>query len=139
MDINPCWQRGTIGSSVSHNPVPSHCFIDNDTVGLNFGASVFYSGWAALPRLDDSVDVSDLEVEFLVKRPDNQYNITIVTVGVATDIYTDTNNNLQLSGFVAVDTIDLSDEHVGSLLRCTPCPICRSPSGFNLPSIPTTN
>lgn len=60
VDISTCWQRGTIGTTINHNPVPSHCFIFNDTVGLNFGASDSYSGWAALPRLDDSVDVSNL-------------------------------------------------------------------------------
>lgn len=113
--ISPCWHRGTIGSIISHHPVPSRCFIDNDTVGLNFGAGTWYSGWAALPRLDDSIDVSSLEVEFLVMRPTTQNRITQVTVGVATDIYTDSTNNVQFSGFFPVETFDLSNEPLGSI------------------------
>lgn len=113
--ISPCWHRGTIGSTISHNPVPSSCFIDNDTVGLNFGAGTWYSDWAALPRLDDSVDVSSLEVEFVVVRPSTQDRIALVTVGVATEIYTDSTNNVQFSGFVPVETFDLSNEPLGSI------------------------
>ena len=115
VDISPCWIRGTIGDIISHNPVPSSCFIDNDTVGLNFGAGTGYSDWAALPRLDDSIDVSNLEVEFVVVRPTTQDRITQLTVGVATEIYTDSTNNVQLSGFVPVETIDLSNEPLGSI------------------------
>ena len=113
--ISPCWHRGTIGSIISHNPILSSCNIDNDTVGLNFGAGSWYSGWAALPRLDDSIDVSSLEVEFVVVRPTTQNRITQVTVGVATDIYTDSTNNVQFGGFVPVETIDLSNEPLGSI------------------------
>ena len=113
--ISPCWHRGTIGSTISHNPVPSRCIINNDTVGLSFGASDTYSGWVALPRLDDSVDVSSLEVEFVVVRPSTQYRIALVTVGVATDFYTDSTNNVQFGGFVPVETFDLSNEPLGSI------------------------
>ena len=113
--ISPCWHRGTIGSTISHNPVPSRCIINNDTVGLSFGAGTWYSDWAALPRLDDSIDVSNLEVEFVVVRPTTQDRITQLTVGVATEIYTDSTNNVQFSGFVPVETFDLSNEPLGSI------------------------
>ena len=113
--ISPCWHRGTIGSTISHNPVPSRCIINNDTVGLSFGAGSWYSGWAALPKLDDSIDVSSLEVEFVVVRPSTQYRIALVTVGVATDFYTDSTNNVQFGGFVPVETFDLSNEPLGSI------------------------
>ena len=87
--------------------------IGTDTVGLtlhgyNSDASSYYS-WVALPRLEDTLDVSRLEVDFLVIRPETTTQPLIqLVVGIATDIYTDTT-------FVPVDTIDLTNEPLGSL------------------------
>ena len=117
--ISCCWHRGMtalIGITSSYDyPYPSRCFIGDDTVGLIFtgrrNTSIKYSTWAALPKLDNPVDVSRLELTFLVKRPDASSRPvphSCVVVGVAADISTD-------STFVPVDTIDLSDEPINSL------------------------
>ena len=108
--INPCWLRGMTGNVINQWPYASQCVIGEDSVGLWFGAATYYSTWVALPRLDDTVDVSELEVEFLVKRENYQSHITLVTVGVATNIINDSTNNLQYTGFLPVETIDLSNE-----------------------------
>ena len=117
--ISCCWHRGMtalIGTTGTLTyPYPIRCFIGNDTVGLAFAgrqhSSVKYYSWAALPKLDNSVDVARLELSFLVKRPDASVRPiphSCVVVGVASDISTD-------STFVPVDTIDLSDEPINSL------------------------
>ncbi len=96
-------------------PYPVRCFIGDDTVGLAIhgrqSTSVKYYEWATLPKLDSPVDVTRLELTFLVKRPDASVRPiphSCVVVGVASDISTD-------STFVPVDTIDLSDEPINSL------------------------
>ena len=117
--ISCCWHRGAtalIGITGSYDyPYPVRFFIDNDTVGLAIhgrqSTSVKYYEWATLPKLDNPVDVAQLELTFLVKRPDASVRPiphTCVVVGVASDISTD-------STFVPVDTIDLGDEPINSL------------------------
>ena len=117
--ISRCWHRGKtalIGITSSYDyPYPVRCFIGDDTVGLAIhgrqSTSVKYYEWATLPKLDSPVDVTRLELTFLVKRPDASYRPiphSCVVVGVASDISTD-------STFVPVDTIDLSDEPINSL------------------------
>ena len=117
--ISRCWHRGMtalIGITSSYDyPYPSQCLIGDDTVGLIFtgrrNTSIKYSTWAALPKLDNPVDVTQLELTFLVKRPDASVRPvphSCLVVGVASDISTD-------STFVPVDTIDLSDEPINSL------------------------
>ena len=117
--ISCCWHRGAtalIGITGSYDyPYPARCFIGDDTVGLIFtgrrNTSIKYSTWAALPKLDNPVDVARLELTFLVKRPDASFRPiphSCVVVGVASDISTD-------STFVPVDTIDLSDEPINSI------------------------
>ena len=117
--ISCCWHRGMtalIGITNSYDyPYPVRCFIGDDTVGLAIhgrqSTSLKSYEWAALPKLDNSVDVARLELTFLVKRPDASVRPiphSCVVVGVASDISTD-------STFVPVDTIDLSDEPINSI------------------------
>ena len=116
-EINPCWHKGvTFTSGIPYlldQPRLNTMRIGTDTVGLtlhgyNSDASSYYS-WVALPRLEDTLDVSRLEVDFLVIRPETTTQPLIqLVVGIATDIYTDTT-------FVPVDTIDLTNEPLGSL------------------------
>ena len=117
--ISCCWHRGVtalIGITGAYDyPYPERCFIGDDTVGLAIhgrqSTSLKSYEWAALPKLDNSVDVAQLELTFLVKRPDASVRPiphSCVVVGVASDISTD-------STFVPVDTIDLSDEPISSL------------------------
>ena len=113
--ISPCWDRGVIALSgrISDHyaPYPERADINGDTVGLAlFGSSspsLRYYNWVALPGVDDSVDMTDLELSFLVKRPSSDQYQTIVVVGVSSDLTTE-------AAFLPVDTIDLSDEQIYS-------------------------
>ena len=113
--FSPCWDRGAVAlmGSVSdyYAPFPERADINGDTVGLAlFGTSspsIRYYNWVALPRVDDSLPVTDLELTFLVKRHSSDQYQTIVVVGVSSDLTTE-------AAFVPVDTIDLSDEQVYS-------------------------
>ena len=78
--ISPCWDKGAVllmGTVNIDNaiPYPQRVEINGDTVGISlFGTnnnSRRYYSWVALPRLDDSMDVADLELSFLVKRPNS--------------------------------------------------------------------
>ena len=113
--ISPCWDRGVValmGRIGDHYaPYPERADINGDTVGLAFfgtsSPSLRYYNWVALPRVDDSVDMTDLELSFLVKRPSSDQYQTIVVVGVSSDLTTE-------AAFLPVDTIDLSDEQIYS-------------------------
>ena len=113
--FSPCWDRGAVAlmGSVSdyYAPFPERADINGDTVGLVFfgtsNPSIRYYNWVALPRVDDSVHVADLELSFLVKRPSSDQYQTIVVVGVSSDLTTE-------AAFLPVDTIDLSDEQIYS-------------------------
>ncbi len=113
--FSPCWDRGAVAlmGSVSddNSPFPERTDINGDTVGLVFfGASspsIRRYNWVALPRVDDSLHVADLELSFLVKRPSSDQYQTIVVVGVSSDLTTE-------AAFLPVDTIDLSDEQICS-------------------------
>ena len=117
-DISLCWHVGITGTlATAPPPYPGLCQNDNDTIALHLSASTRYGNWASLPRLSDSVDVSDLEVEFLIKRGNGNSSsfLTQVVVGVASQIYTDSVGNSRFDGFVPVDTIDFSAEPVSSI------------------------
>ena len=113
--FSPCWDRGAVAlmGSVSDDdaPFPERTDINGDTVGLVFygtsSPSIRYYNWVSLPRVDDSVPVTDLELSFLVKRPSSDQYQTIVVVGVSSDLTTE-------AAFLPVDTIDFSDEQIYS-------------------------
>jgi hypothetical protein len=109
--ISPCWHKST----ANNLPNPDRCDIAGDTVGLYFTASTRHNSWAALPRLDDSVDISRLEIDFMIKRYYNPSYPTQVVVGVASGIYSDSTSIPQHSDFVPIDTIDLSTESGSSI------------------------
>ena len=129
--ISPCWRRGSVPSTIPTRPFATHLYIGEDTVGLNMSASTYYYRWAALPRLDTSIDITQLELNFLIQRPGSGYSplpSTRLIVGVAEDVTwysgelpaTSMEDSVPshaytYSGFVPVDTIDLSDEPVSSL------------------------
>jgi hypothetical protein len=113
--ISPCWRKGMTDMVYLNYPYLALFQNRGDTVGLGCSSSTSYASWAALPRMDDSVDVRELEVEFLIGRVLNAQYLTRLVVGVASDLYTDSFNNLQLDNFVAVDTFDLSSEPIGSI------------------------
>lgn len=134
-DINPCWRRGAVPSVISSRPHATHLYIGEDTVGFSMGATPHYYRWAALPRLDASIDITSLEVNFLIQRPGasgTPLPSTLLIVGVANDVTWFSGNlpaaSMELtvpslsytySGFVPVDTIDLNDEPFSSLHSVT--------------------
>ena len=99
------------------------------------GATPHYYRWAALPRLDASIDIRSLEVNFLIHRPGasgTPLPSTLLIVGVAEDVTWYSGNlpaaSMELtapslsytySGFVPVDTVDLNDEPFSSLHSVT--------------------
>ncbi|MBO7576958.1 MAG: hypothetical protein J6T03_05775 [Bacteroidales bacterium] len=133
--INPCWHRGSVPSTVSGRPHATHTYIGEDTVGFNMASSSHYYRWAALPRLDTSIDITSLEVNFLIERPGSGYSpipSSRLIVGVAEDVTWFSGYlpaaSMELSvpslaytysGLVPVDTVDLSDEPVASLHSVT--------------------
>ena len=133
--INPCWRRGSVPSRISSRPHATHTYIGEDTVGFNMSSGSNNYRWAALPRLDTSIDITSLEVNFLIERPGSGVTpipSTRLIVGVAEDVtwfsgylpaasmeLTVPSLSYTYSGFVPVDTVDLSDEPVASLHSVT--------------------
>ncbi len=133
--ISPCWRRGSVPSTSSGWPHATHLYIGDDTVGFSMGATPHYYRWAALPRLDASIDIRSLEVNFLIQRPGasgTPLPSTLLIVGVAEDVTWYSGNlpaaSMELtapslsytySGFVPVDTVDLNDEPFSSLHSVT--------------------
>lgn len=130
-DINPCWRRGSVPSRISSRPHATHMYVGEDTVGFNMSSGSNNYRWAALPRLDSTIDITELEVNFLIKRPGSGVSpipYSRLIVGVAEDVtwfsgylpaasmeVSAPSHAYTYSGFVPVDTVDLSDEPVASL------------------------
>ena len=85
-DISPCWHKGDSRPTYNNYPYPVNCVVDNDTVGLSMGSSPTYYEWAALQRVDDSVLVENLELDFLIIRGTQTNTISRLIVGVVSDI-----------------------------------------------------
>ena len=111
-DISPCWRKGDSRPTVNY-PYPVNCVVDNDTVGLSMGSSSTAYEWAALPRVDDDVQVENLEFDFLIIRSTQTNYISRLVVGVVSDILAFEQSGLQT--FVPVDTIDVSNEAINSI------------------------
>lgn len=111
-DISPCWRKGDSRPTVNY-PYPVNCVVDNDTVGLSMGSSSTAYEWAALQRVDNSVDVSNLELDFLIIRSTQTNTISRLVVGVVSDILAFEQSGLQT--FVPVDAIDVSNEVINSM------------------------
>ena len=120
--INSCWTKGT--NSATAYPYPYSTAGINSTRGLYFystrsssATSTSYYSWAALPPLDDDVDMNDLMVSFKAKR----YSSTsaayhsMIAVGVA-DSLTGFNSSAAIDSLVTwIDTLDLTAEAASSI------------------------
>ncbi len=111
-DISPCWHKGDSRPTVNY-PYPANCVVAGDTVGLSMGSSSAVYEWAALQRVDNSVDVSNLELDFLIIRSIQTSTISRLVVGVVSDILAFEQSGLHT--FVPVDTIDISNEAPNSI------------------------
>ena len=120
--INGCWAKGT--NSATAYPYPYSTAAINGNRGLYLystrastatGAS--YYSWVALPPIDESISMSDLQVEFMAKR----YSSTTAAyhsmflVGVADSIIGFTNAEAIDTLVTWIDTIDLTPAPASSI------------------------
>ena len=120
--ISPCWTKGT--SSTTAYPYPYSTAAINGDRGLYFygywptsATTTKVYSWAAMPQLDESLDVSDLMVEFMMKRYStvSNYYTSLLYVGIADSLTNfDSADSLE-SSVVWMDTIDLVDEPASSV------------------------
>ena len=119
--INPCWNKDVVpiaGTISTNYPYPYSTNAINGSRSLYFYAyrystTTIYYNWMTLPVLDETLDVSDLMMEFSMKRSTSSGSSTstyssYLVVGVSSDITTE-------SAFVPVDTIDLTYELSGTV------------------------
>ncbi len=80
--ISPCWHKGVFGSTTSY-PYPYSTAAINGQRGLYFysikTSSTSSASWVALPAIDETLDVRDLMVEFLMKRSSSATNTSTTT------------------------------------------------------------
>ena len=120
--INACWQEGT-NSSTSY-PYPYTTAASNGSIGLYFYATrassatgTSYYSWTALPPIDESLNMSDLMVNFNTKR----YSSTtaayhsMILVGVADSIVGFSNAAAIDSLVTWIDTIDITSTAASSI------------------------
>ena len=120
--ISPCWHKGIVNSGSStqttNYPYPTSSTTVNGTRCLYFytahTSAYHYYNWAVLPPIDaSSLDITTLELGFLMRRngststTSTTYSSRLI-IGVTTDFTSTT-------GFVPVDTIDLSAEPANSV------------------------
>ncbi len=113
--INGCWTKGTNNSTAY--PYPYSTAAINGQRGLYFygyypssASSAHTYSWAALPPVDESLDMSDLMVTFNAKRystVSNTYASTIY-VGIADNVAGFTSDSAIHSLVTWIDTIDLT-------------------------------
>ena len=120
--INPCWTKGT--NSATAYPYPFSTAAVNGVRGLYFYAtrnssasSTSYYSWAALPPIGDDLDMSDLMVNFMMKRYSTTTSAyhSMVAVGVADSVPTSITADALDSLVTWIDTIDITDEAASSI------------------------
>ena len=120
--ISPCWTKGT--SSTTAYPYPYSTAGINSSMGLYFygyypssATSAHIYSWAALPPIDDNLDMSDLMLTLDVKRysTTTNYYTTILLVGIADSVTGLTNANAIESSITWIDTIDLTTAAASSI------------------------
>ncbi len=120
--INACWTKGTNYSTAY--PYPYSTAAVNGVRGLYFygtrsssATGTSYYSWAALPPIDDELDMSDLMVNFMMKRYSTTTSAyhSMVAVGVA-DSVTNLSNADALDSLVTwIDTVDITAEAASSI------------------------
>ncbi|MBO7052541.1 MAG: fibronectin type III domain-containing protein, partial [Prevotella sp.] len=120
--ISPCWTKGTNGTTAY--PYPYSTAAINSSIGLYFygyypssatGTHVY--SWAALPPIDNSLDMSDLMLTLDVKRYStvSNYYTTLLYIGVA-DSVTGFNSATAIESNVTwIDTLDYFSSAASSI------------------------
>ena len=120
--ISPCWHKGTNNSTAY--PYPYGTAGINSTRGLSFysyrpssATSTQYYSWAAMPPVDDALDMSDLMVSFKVKRYStaSNYYTTMLCVGIADSVTAFTSASVLDTSVVWIDTVDLFSATASSI------------------------
>ncbi|MBR4230186.1 MAG: fibronectin type III domain-containing protein, partial [Bacteroidales bacterium] len=113
MTIHPCWTKGTNNTTAYPYPYSTNAITGERSLYFyayhpSTTTSTAYYSYVALPEFNVSVD--SLELSFKMRRyaTSGNYYTSRVLVGVMT-------NPNDISTFVAVDTIDLHDEALGSV------------------------
>jgi len=113
--ISPCWAKGTNNSTAY--PYPYSTAAINGERGLYFygnypssATSTFGYSWAALPPIDDALDMSNLMVTFNAKRytTTTSYYNSFICVGIADSVTGFTSAAVIDSLVTWIDTIDLT-------------------------------
>ncbi len=119
--ISPCWTKGTNGTTAYPYPYSSAAI--NGSRGLyfygNHTSSAMTYSWAALPPVDESVDISNLMVTFNAKRYSSTsatYHSTIM-VGIAESEETLTSAGAIDSMVTWMGYYDLTPEAAGTIVE----------------------
>ncbi len=119
--ISPCWTKGTNGTTAYPYPYSSAAI--NGSRGLyfygNHTSSAMTYSWAALPPVDESVDISNLMVTFNAKRHSSTsatYHSTIM-VGIAESVETLTSAGAIDSMVTWMGSYDLTPEAAGTIVE----------------------
>ena len=122
--ISPCWRKGTNGTTAYPYPYSSAAI--NGNRGLYFygyhpssATSTMTYCWAALPPVDESVDISNLMVTFNAKRYSSTsatYHSTIM-VGIAESVETLTSAGAIDSMVTWMGSYDLTPEAAGTIVE----------------------
>lgn len=119
--ISPCWTKGTNGTTAYPYPYSSAAI--NGSRGLyfygNHTSSAMTYSWAALPPVDESVDISNLMVTFNAKRYSSTsatYHSTIM-VGIAESVETLTSAGAIDSMVTWMGSYDLTPEAAGTIVE----------------------
>ena len=119
--INACWTKGT--NATSTYPYPYSTAAINGSRGLYFYSTRPTSSgtrnysWAALPMVDESVEMNTLQVNFNAKRYSSTTNtyFSMIAVGIA-DSVTNLTTATALDSLVTwIDTIDLTSLDASSV------------------------
>ncbi|MCR4829773.1 MAG: fibronectin type III domain-containing protein [Bacteroidales bacterium] len=117
----PCWTKGT--NSTTAYPYPSSTVVNGTRCLYFYGyhpssttSTPIYS-WAALPPIDDNLDMSDLQLNLLVKRYSSatNYYTTLLYIGIADSVNGLTSASAIESTVTWIDTIDLFSAAASSI------------------------
>ena len=122
MPISPCWTKGTNASSAY--PYPNATNAINGTRSLYFYSlknsstpSSSYYSWAALPAVDETLTLSDMQLTFSARRyatTTNTYH-SMILIGVAENVDSLTSAAALDTQVVWIDTIDLTSQPASSI------------------------
>ena len=118
--INGCWTKRT--NSTTAYPYPSSTAITGSRSLYFYGywpssaTSAKTFCWAALPPVDDELDMSDLMVSFNFKRgTTTTYYVARLYVGIADSVTGLTDTTAMASNVTWIDTIDYSSESTATI------------------------